>query len=136
MNRTSRILAASAGLVAAGALFGGLAALVAFLIGLGITGGEGAGLARENDAVLIVGFLGAVFGSVLLPTAAWGMLRRVPLGLVVLGTLAGTILGGVIAWLLPLHPNILGRAVLAALGGFLAACLILRLRYPPAGIAT
>ena len=132
MNRSGRIAGLSLGLLAAGAVFGGVAALIAMFLGILITGGGFSLALFRPDIWVFVVLLGALFGGALLPIAAWGFLRRVPLGMVVVGTVLGTILGGVLAWSLPLHPNVIGRGVAGAVAGFLAACLVLRLRYSAA----
>ena len=92
MSRTLRIVAVTAGLLAAGAVAGALAADAALLLASAV---EGSGLALNDwEPLLFVASVGALFGGVLLPVTAWLFLRRVPLGLALLGTVVGTIAGG------------------------------------------
>ena len=132
MNHTVRIVLVTAGLLAAGAAFGALAGVVAIVVGLVLTDGPGS-LLRDGFFPAVLGFValaGALCGGVLFPAAAWLLMRRVPLGLAVAGTVAGTALGGVIGWVLsdmshgPVWPALLGAVL-----GFAAACVRLRLRY-------
>ena len=124
MNRIGRILAVTAGLIVGGALAGALAAVVALGIAIALTPslhvGGGVGAALENAALV-----GAVFGGVLFPVAGFVVLRRVPLGLALLGTLLGTIAGAVIGWFVPPVP--IEHAINGALIGFVISTLLLRL---------
>jgi len=124
MNRIGRILAVTAGLIVGGALAGALAAVVALGIAIALTpslrvSGE-VGAALENAAMV-----GAVFGGVLFPAAGFIVLRRVPLGLALLGTLLGTVAGAVIGWFVPPVP--IAHAINGALICFVASTLLLRL---------
>ncbi|MBV9107791.1 MAG: hypothetical protein JO306_00110 [Gemmatimonadetes bacterium] len=119
MNRIGRILAVTAGLIVGGALAGALAAVVALGIAVALTPslhGGGVGAALQNAAMV-----GAVFGGVLFPAAGFIVLRRVPLGLALLGTL----LGAVIGWFVPPVP--IEHAINGALIGFVISTLLLRL---------
>src|SRR4029079_11212845 len=126
MSRPLRIAAVTAGLLASGALAGAIAAVVALFVAATLTG-EPVSL-RHGEALGFVATVVAVFGGVLLPVTAWIFLRRVPIGLALLGTILGTIAGGVLGWILnsPQDPVIGG--FYGALVGFVAAALLLRLR--------
>ena len=97
--RALRIALVTAGLMAAGAVFGGIAGAAAGAAWVLLEGGFG-GLARESEIVLFVGFLGGGLGAVLGPAVAWLMMRHVPLWLAVGGTTLGTMAGGILGALL------------------------------------
>lgn len=140
---TTRILAVTAVLLAFGAAFGALAAVAAAAIGFPITGQT---FDQQGMSVLpLVAGAGAVLGAPLLPVTMWLFLRRVPLGLALLGTFVGAVAGGVAGWVLPGYPDdvmwgppvallslqsvhgIIGGAV-----GFAVAAVILRLKFSAA----
>ncbi|HEU4557112.1 MAG TPA: hypothetical protein VFS20_04655 [Longimicrobium sp.] len=121
-----RIVGVTAALLACGALLGALAAVITGIVAFGTT--EGLEMALDPEVLTLLGVFGALLGGVLLPAACWTLLRRVPLGLAFVGTLLGTVVGGVLGWMLPFHePSIggLGGAVL----GFLLATIVLRVRF-------
>jgi hypothetical protein len=138
MTRATRILAVTAGLVVAGAVFGAVAGAVAF--GIVVL------LARQTTAGSALGmlafpaFFGAVIGAVAAPTAGWLLLRTVPLGRAVGWTTLGAVTGGMGGWLLATglgtrftgHVPVLGNAIEAgtvgAVIGFVAAALLARRR--------
>ncbi|HEX6750126.1 MAG TPA: hypothetical protein VF092_22720 [Longimicrobium sp.] len=125
MNRTGRILAVTAGLIVGGAVFGGLAALAALLIAFALT--EGMPIDVPTDVYEMVFGVGALFGGVLFPVTCWVLLRRVALGLALLGTVVGTIAGGTVGWLLPAHDiDQVYNSVIGAVIGFLIATVLLR----------
>ena len=125
MSRPLRIAAVTAGLLAAGALAGAVAADVAVSIALTV-GHEP--IAIDWTLLSFVGSIGAIFGGVLLPVTAWIFLRRVPIGLALLGLLLGTIAGGVLGWTWnPIHDAMNG-GVYGAVLGFAAVALLLRVR--------
>ncbi len=126
MNRTGRILAVTAGLIAGGAIFGGVAAIAALLIGASVTEGPGLNLLDGSLLAFVFG-VGALFGGLLFPVTCWVLLRRVALGLALLGTVVGTIAGGTVGWLLPAHDvDQVYNAVIGAVVGFLIATVLLR----------
>jgi hypothetical protein len=129
MSRALRIFAVTVGLLAAGAVAGALAAAVALAIAL-VVSGEPVGLISQADREMfaIVAMIGALFGGVLLPATAWIFLRRVPLGLAVLGTLVGTILGGSLGWVVMYGHGEIQGGLVGGLAGFAGAALLLRLR--------
>lgn len=129
MNRIGRILAVAAGLIVGGALAGAIAAVVALGIAIALTPSlRGGGVAGGLEFAALVG---AGFGGVLFPLAGFVVLRRVPLGLALLGTLLGTIAGAVIGWFVPPVP--IEHAITGALIGFVASTLLLRLTLGHAG---
>jgi uncharacterized membrane protein len=126
MNRNLRIAAVTAGLLVAGAVAGFIAADVAFLIAVAF---ENPGPELITlEPLLFVGSLGALLGGVLLPITAWLFLRRVPLGLAVLGTLLGTVVGGALGWILSSAPYQIQGGLGGAFAGFALSALLLRLR--------
>src|SRR5688572_6079865 len=80
----ARVLGVTAALLACGAVFGALAAVVAAAVAFNITDGPPFSLYAEIYVIAAV--VGAAMGGVLLPAACWLLLRRVPLGLAFLGT--------------------------------------------------
>jgi hypothetical protein len=65
---------------------------------------------------------------VLLPATAWIFLRRVPLGLALLGTLVGTVVGGALGWIVGIGNDPIQGGLVGAFAGFAGAALLLRLR--------
>ena len=130
MNRSLRIVAVTAGLLAGGARAGALAADAAILI---VTTVDGSGVPLRWDALAFVAAVGALFGGVLLPVTAWLFLRRVPLGLALLGTVLGTIVGAVLGWTSTImlgggEVAVMQDGLIGAFAGFACAALLLRLR--------
>lgn len=138
MERPARILAVTLGLTLTGAVFGGLAGVVAFAFAILIT--EGSIGAGDFQILPFAGYFGSAIGAVAAPAAGWLLLRRVPLGRAVVSTVAGAVAGGVIGWTLgeqfattldgvvPALGDPFVSAVLGAVAGFLIAGLILRRR--------
>ena len=122
-----RIVGVTAALLACGAVFGGVAAVLAALLAFTITEGPASGFLF--DALSIAGVIGALLGGVLLPAACWLLLRRVPLGLAFVGTVLGTVAGGVLGWVFGFsyHPVIVPIA--GGFLGFLFATIFLRARF-------
>ncbi|HEX2078115.1 MAG TPA: hypothetical protein VHG08_10415, partial [Longimicrobium sp.] len=99
--RALRIAAVTAGLMAAGAVFGAVAG-VTTLAAWALKDGGFRDLASDLGFVLGYGaFFGGVFGAVLGPLAAWLLMRHVPLGLAVGGTTLGTVAGMAAGLLFP-----------------------------------
>ncbi len=92
--RALRIAVVTAGLMVAGAVFGGISGVIAAAWILVEDGPLD--LLRDGKILLLVGFLGGGLGAVLGPVAAWGMMRHVPLWLAVGGTTLGTLAGGIL----------------------------------------
>jgi hypothetical protein len=82
------------GLVPAGALAGAVAGALGVSIWVALT--EGIGHAFSLGAWLVAGSIGGLFGAALLPLAGFTVLRRVPLGRLLLETILGAAFGGAI----------------------------------------
>lgn len=135
-----RIFGVTAALLASGAAFGALAAVLAALIGLTATGQSW--VRYHVNFLPLIALVGAVLGAPLLPVTAWLFLRRVPLGLSLAGTFAGAVAGGIVGWMLPGTPADLMfgapagwlslqevHAVLGGVFGFALAAVVLRVRF-------
>jgi hypothetical protein len=124
MGRTRRILAVTAGLVvfgaAAGAIAGALVAIFAIAFSLGPRE------ALDLDLIRFGATLGAPLGGALLPAAGWLLMRRVPLGRAMLGTMLGTIAGGLIGWFTPFLIDEFYRTIVGGFLGFVLAVVALR----------
>lgn len=126
MPRYARIASVTLGLVGAGAAFGAVASATALTLLMLV------GLLRRGVPVdffdlwpiLIAGAVGAGFGAVLGPGAAWLLLRRAPLGRALRGATVGTVAGALIGATLPPVP--LPGPIWGAVAGFVAACVWLR----------
>ena len=81
----------------------------------------------EPELYAVAGGIGALCGAVLGPAAAFGFMRRVPLGRLFVGTAAGAIAGGVSGFLL--FGFGLASTVGTAAIGFTAAAAGLSWRY-------
>ena len=90
----ARVTLVALGLVPAGAVAGFVAGALGVSIWVGVT--EGVAHAFSPGAWLVAGAIGAGLGAVLLPLAGFTLLRRAPLGKVLLETILGTALGGAI----------------------------------------
>lgn len=90
----ARVALVALGLVPTGAVAGGLAGAIGVTIWVGLT--EGIAQAFAPGVWLFAGMFGAALGAVLLPIAGFTLLRRAPLGKVLLETILGTALGGAI----------------------------------------
>lgn len=132
-RRLPRITAVAAGLLLTGMIVGGaLAAGILGVVGLLVDGAGG--FPHVWGAYGLAAALGAFVGGVGLPLVAWGFLRHVALGRVVLETGIGTVLGGTIGLLASgLRPV---PAAAGALAGFVIAALVLRWRRPVVGDPT
>lgn len=124
MGRTRRILAVTAGLIVFGATAGAIAGALVAMLGAAIKWGPME--AADLGLVAVGATFGAPLGAVLLPTAGWLLMRRVPLGRAMFGTMLGTIAGGLIGWLLPFGVDPVNRTVLAGFLGFVMAVIVLR----------
>lgn len=125
----ARVVGVTAALLVCGALLGALAAVVGAWLAFRLTVVPLYSLA----AYIVAAGVGAVLGGVLLPAACWLLLRRVPLGLALLGTLLGTVAGGVagsvFAWRLGYDTILVVAPVGGAVLGFLQSATLLRLRF-------
>jgi hypothetical protein len=129
---TRRIVAITAGLVAAGAIVGSLCGAAAGAVVMVADSGLRALLSANALTFLSYPALfGAASGAVGLPVAAWGLLRNVPLGRALLITAIGTVGGAVVGQVLePFNPysrNIPG-VIAGGFVGFLFAAAALRFR--------
>jgi hypothetical protein len=122
-----RILGVTAGLLAGGALFGAIAAVVALILASMLT--HDLGLGTDPLAIVFAAAFGAMVGAPLFPAAGWLLLRRVPLGIALIGSMAGTVLGGVAGWVLTGGNAPLSWPVLGAVIGFGCAAVVMRLRF-------
>ena len=125
MSRTLRIAAVTGGLLVAGAIAGAIASVLAFVIAVAIDSPSPSLI--DAEPLLFVGSLGALLGGVLLPITAWLFLRRVPIGLAVVGTLLGTVAGGAVGWLLFSGDDQIRGGLAGAFAGFALSALLLRL---------
>jgi len=125
LNR--RVVVITIGLVGAGAIAGGTAAVFAgWLAMMYEAGPSGIGLHDLWEVGSFTFPLGAIFGSVMFPVAAWALLRRVPIGRALVTTALTTVVGAAIGEALapfnPYHegtPGIIWGGVV----GFLAETL-------------
>jgi hypothetical protein len=90
----ARVTMVALGLVPAGAVAGFVAGALGVALWVGVT--EGLTHAFDLGAWLVAGAVGGTLGAVLLPLAGFTLLRRAPLGKVLLETILGTALGGAI----------------------------------------
>ena len=118
-----RVAAVTGGLIVVGALAGGVASALA-LAAVSLVSDGSMGVYRETDTIILGGILGAVYGAVLGPLAAWLLMRHVPLGIAIGGTMLGTLAGGVIALLREQY------FLSLPLAGFALAALVIRLAVP------
>jgi hypothetical protein len=81
----------------------------------------------------------AILGSVALPIAGWALLRRVPIGLSAVTTVAGAVLGGLAGeWWRPFNPssNSVPGVAIGILLGYLLATVALAVKYRHVEAAT
>lgn len=90
----ARVTLVALGLVPAGAVAGALAGALGVSIWVAVT--EGLSQALDLGAWFVAGAVGGALGAVLLPIAGFTLLRRAPLGKVLLETILGTAIGGAI----------------------------------------
>ena len=125
--RWTRIALVTAGLAAAGAVFGTLVGAVVLFTWLATAGEVGVALKDAGFLTQLVLFFGGGLGAVMGPIAAWGLMRHVPLWLAVGGPTLGTLAAGGVGLLLTGKPAV---AMLWGIGGFGATAIALRLRVP------
>jgi len=113
--------------MAGGALFGAVAAVLAFVAASLLT--DDFVMATEPVALLFAALCGAIVGAPLLPATGFLLLRRVPLGLSIAGTMVGTVVGGVVAAIVFGTSNPVIYPIVGAIIGFLIAAIVLRLRF-------
>lgn len=123
----ARIVGVTAALLAGGALFGAIAAVLALVLASALT--DGLAWGTEPIALAFAAVAGAALGAPLFPAAGWLLLRRVPLGVALVGSMAGTVLGGVAAWVLTRGNDPMSTPILGAIIGFACAAIVMRLRF-------
>ena len=132
MLSPGRVAVVTLGLALCGAVMGAVCATIAVSLAL-ITHSPHEFLSgfAPPPLLLAAGLAGAAMGAVSAPILAFGILRRVPLGraivLTALGTIAGAVVGEMVA---PVNPYAAGWTpgiVRGALLGFVMAGVILRL---------
>jgi len=123
MVSAPRVVGVTLGLVGAGAVLGALAGGVSLGFSLAITDPQ-----LSAEGLAFGAFLGAPLGAVTAPVLSWLLLRRVPLGRMFAGLVAGTIFGGIIGWLTT-TPG--GEIEVNGLAGAFIGCLVagITLRY-------
>jgi hypothetical protein len=92
-RRVAAVTTVTAGLVVAGAAFGAAAGAAALTVAVLITEHEVAGF-------WLGALIGAPLGAIMAPVLAWGLLRRVPLGKMFAWCATGTVVGGLIGWII------------------------------------
>jgi hypothetical protein len=112
----ARVTLVALGLVPAGAVAGALAGALGVTIWVGVT--EGLAHAFDLGAWFVAGSVGGALGAVLLPLVGFTLLRRAPLGKVLLETILGAALGGAIGAVLSPFG---GGWITGALVGFAAS---------------
>ena len=90
----ARVTLVALGLVPAGAVAGALAGALGVTIWVGVT--EGLAHAFDLGAWFVAGTVGGALGAVMLPLVGFTLLRRAPLGRVLLETILGAAIGGAI----------------------------------------
>ena len=125
--RWRRIALVTAGLAAAGAVFGTLVGTVVLFAWLASIGELGLAGRDAGFLASLVLFFGGGLGAVLGPVAAWVLMRHVPLWLAVGGPTLGTLAAGGVGLLLTGNPV---AAMLWGVAGFGASAVALRLRVP------
>jgi hypothetical protein len=132
MYSRTRLALITLGLAACGAVAGAACAIIAVSVAL-ITHSRGAlqsGFAPP-PLLLVTAVVGAAIGTVAAPALSFAVLRRVPLGRAILvtaiGTIAGAVIGELVAPLNPYDADLTPGLIRGALIGFTAAGLILRL---------
>jgi hypothetical protein len=124
MPRVTRVLLVTVGLSVAGSLLGALAATIALVTIVVTTGvASRSGITITSDMLTVAAGEGGIFGLFLGPLVAWLALRRVPLGLALVTSTAGTTVGAILGATLPFAGPVLG-----AVAGFVATSLWLRQR--------
>jgi len=120
-----RVVAVTLGLVCAGGVFGAVAGAVALEFSLLITQPSW----PVMDGLLFGAFLGAPLGAATAPVLSWVLLRRVPLGRLFVGLVAGTVFGGIVGWFTTTPGGeIESNGLAGACIGCLVACMWLRYR--------
>lgn len=120
-----RVAAVTGGLMIAGAVAGALASALA--VGVVLLTTEPRAIFRDPELLAAGAGLGAAYGAVLGPLAAWLLMRHVPLGIAIGGTMLGTLAGGLVALLLNVG---IGTLLVLPLIGFFLAVMLIRVAVP------
>jgi hypothetical protein len=125
--RWTRIALVTAGLAAAGAVFGTLVGMV--VLGTWMIAADVVEISFSSLPMFVAlsMFYGGGAGAVLGPLAAWLLMRHVPLWLAVGGPTLGTLAAGGIGLLITADPI---AALYSGIAGFGASAIALRLRVP------
>ena len=126
--RWTRIALVTAGLAAAGAVFGTLAGMVVLGTWMIVADVGEISLSSLPMFLALSVFCGGGAGAVLGPLAAWLLMRHVPLWLAVGGTTLGTLAGGSLGLMTTGNPV---AAMLLGAAGFGLSAVALRLKTPP-----
>jgi hypothetical protein len=127
MRRWIRIAVATAGLMAAGGIFGTIAGTLVLLVWMAAREPFHFTLAGLDVLVFLGVFFGGIPGAVLGPLAAWVLMRHVPLWLAFAGTTLGTVASGGLVALITGNPTF---AILSGAVGMFASAAALNDRYP------
>ena len=122
MNRAVRIAAITLALAAIGSLLGALAGMAALSLAAWASA-DGMFALEPGLALYVAAVIGGVLGGAGLPVAAWLLLRHVALGMIFALSVAGTIAGGVLGWLLRLGGDEAAGGLRGAAGGFIVAAV-------------
>ena len=114
MRRLKVFLGITATSAAVGALAGTLCAVGVLLLS-GVPLNE---VFADGDIFTFAAQIGAGCGAVLGPLASFGFLRRVPIGRLFAETALGTVVAGIVAFMMPLGFE---ASLVVAAGGFFAA---------------
>lgn len=80
------------------------------------------------DVFTVGAMVGGALGTLLLPIAAWTLMRNVPFGKALLGTIAGALLGGFAGYFMIADNYVLVRSIFGGIVGFCVSAYLLRKR--------
>ena len=129
-DRATRIALVTTGLSATGGVIGALcAASSVAIIAVAAEGLETLAMGPTMGMIGMSAAAGAFVGIIGAPLLGWGLLRRVPIGRIILVTALGTIIGAVVGeWTRPFnpYPRTMPGVIAGALIGFLLSGIGLR----------
>src|SRR5690242_10451208 len=120
MRPAIRIIGITVALAALGAVLGALAGALVLLFVTLLLYGEPAELAIIGVGAVV----GAVLGALAFPLVRWLLLRRVPLRRAARSVVAGTVIGGVTGWMVPVAIARVDQALLAGLESPFYPCVL------------